>query len=49
VFVERNGVIEPAGEAFRDEAHLLALLDRLVARTPSGVAEFTCATAASAR
>jgi len=41
VFVERNGLIEPAGEAFRDQAHLSTLLGRLVARPPSGVAEFT--------
>jgi type IV secretory pathway ATPase VirB11/archaellum biosynthesis ATPase len=41
VFVERNGLVEAAGEVFRDEAHLLALLGRLVARPASGVAEFT--------
>lgn len=41
VFVERNGLVEAAGEAFRDEAHLVALLGRLVARPASGVAEFT--------
>jgi pilus assembly protein CpaF len=41
VFVERDGLLEPAGEVFRDEAHLVALLGRLVARPASGVAEFT--------
>jgi len=41
VFVERNGQVEAAGEVFRDEAHLVALLGRLVARPASGVAEFT--------
>jgi pilus assembly protein CpaF len=41
VFVERHGLVEPAGEVFRDEAHLVALLGRLVARPPSGVVEFT--------
>jgi len=41
VFVERAGVVAPAGEVFRDEAHLLMLLARVVARPPSGVAEFT--------
>ncbi len=41
VFVERNGLVEAAGEVFRDEAHLVALLGRLVARPASGVAEFT--------
>jgi type IV secretory pathway ATPase VirB11/archaellum biosynthesis ATPase len=41
VFVERNGLIEAATEVFRDEAHLVALLGRLVARPASGVAEVT--------
>jgi type IV secretory pathway ATPase VirB11/archaellum biosynthesis ATPase len=41
VFVERNGLVEPAGEGFRDEAHLLALLSRLVVRPSGGVAEFS--------
>ena len=41
VFVERNGLVESAGESFRDEAHLLALLGRLVARPKSGMAEFS--------
>jgi type IV secretory pathway ATPase VirB11/archaellum biosynthesis ATPase len=41
VFVERNGLVEAAGEVFRDEAHLVALLGRLVVRPASGVAEFT--------
>jgi pilus assembly protein CpaF len=41
VFVERNGLVEAAGEVFRGQAHLLALLGRLVARPASGVAEFT--------
>jgi pilus assembly protein CpaF len=41
VFVERNGTIEAAPEAFRDEAHLATLLGRLVSRPVSGVAEFT--------
>ena len=41
VFVERNGLVASAGETFRDEAHLLALLDRLVARPKGGMAEFS--------
>src|SRR5260370_696436 len=41
VFVERNGRVQAAGEVFRDEGHLVALLGRLVARPARGVAEFT--------
>src|SRR5262249_6586952 len=41
VFVERDGLLEQAGEVFRDEAHLAALLGRVVERPASGVAEFT--------
>src|SRR5260370_20399092 len=41
VFVERDGVVEPAGEVFRDGAHLALLLARVVTRPASGVAEFT--------
>jgi len=41
VFIERNGLIESAPEVFRDEAHLAALLGRLVSRPSTGVAEFT--------
>ncbi len=39
VFVERGGLLEPAGEVFRDEAHLAAVLGRLAARPANGVAE----------
>jgi len=41
VFVERDGRVEPAGEVFRDEAHLTMLLARVVTRPSNGVAEFT--------
>jgi Flp pilus assembly CpaF family ATPase len=40
VFVERHGVIEPAAETFRDEAHLFELMGRLVRRPPTGAVEF---------
>ena len=39
--------VEAAPEVFRDEAHLLALLGRLVSRPASGVAEFTLRDGAS--
>ena len=40
VYVERDGGLEPAPEMFRDQAHLLEFVGRLVRRPPSGVAEF---------
>ncbi len=40
VFVERNGLMEPAPETFRDQAHLLDIASRLVPRPATGVAEF---------
>ncbi|MDP2329250.1 MAG: ATPase, T2SS/T4P/T4SS family [Reyranella sp.] len=40
VFVERNGVLEPAPERFRDRAHLLDIVGRLTRTPPSGVAVF---------
>lgn len=39
VFVDRDGTLQAVAEGFRDEAHLLELLDRLVARPASGVAD----------
>jgi type IV secretory pathway ATPase VirB11/archaellum biosynthesis ATPase len=41
VFVERDGRVEPAGEVFRDEAHLTTLLARVVTRSTGGAAQFT--------
>lgn len=40
VFVERNGVLVPALEHFRDRAHLLEIVSRLVRVPPSGIADF---------
>jgi Flp pilus assembly CpaF family ATPase len=40
VFVERNGVLEPAPERFRDRAHLLDIVGHLTGTPPLGVAEF---------
>ncbi|MBS0520009.1 MAG: Flp pilus assembly complex ATPase component TadA [Proteobacteria bacterium] len=40
VFVEREGGLAPAAELFRDQAHLLELVERLVERPASGVATF---------
>ena len=40
VFVERNGVLEPAPEQFRDREHLLDIVARLTRLPPSGIAEF---------
>ncbi|MDP1960958.1 MAG: ATPase, T2SS/T4P/T4SS family [Reyranella sp.] len=40
VFVERNGVLEPAPEQFRDRDHLLDIVARLTRLPPSGIAEF---------
>jgi type IV secretory pathway ATPase VirB11/archaellum biosynthesis ATPase len=40
VFVEREGGLGPASEVFRDQAHLLELVNRLVTKPASGVAEF---------
>lgn len=40
VFVERNGVLTPALERFRDRAHLLDVVSRLARPSPSGIAEF---------
>lgn len=40
VFVERNGLMEPSPEVFRDQEHLLEIASRLVQRAATGVAEF---------
>jgi pilus assembly protein CpaF len=40
VFVERHGVLAPALERFRDRAHLLDVVARLVRVPPSGIADF---------
>lgn len=40
VFVERHGVLVPARERFRDRAHLLEVVARLVRVPPSGIADF---------
>lgn len=40
VLIERDGMVEPAAETFRDQAHLLELVGRLVRRTSGGVASF---------
>lgn len=40
VFVERNGILAPAPERFRDRAHLLEVVARLVRVPPSGIADF---------
>jgi pilus assembly protein CpaF len=40
VFVERNGVLVPALEHFRDHAHLVDVVARLVRVPPSGIADF---------
>jgi Flp pilus assembly CpaF family ATPase len=40
IFVDRDGALQPIHEAFRDEAHLLELVTRLVGRPASGVADF---------
>jgi type IV secretory pathway ATPase VirB11/archaellum biosynthesis ATPase len=40
VFVERAGVLSPASEVFRGQAHLAELVGRLVERPKGGVAEF---------
>jgi pilus assembly protein CpaF len=40
VFVERDGVQHAAAETFRDEAHLLELVTRLVGRPEGGMADF---------
>ncbi|MGQ0585462.1 MAG: ATPase, T2SS/T4P/T4SS family [Reyranella sp.] len=40
VFVERNGVLVAAPERFRDRAHLLEVVARLVRLPPSGIADF---------
>lgn len=40
VFVERESGLGPASEVFRDQAHLLELVNRLVTKPASGVAEF---------
>jgi type IV secretory pathway ATPase VirB11/archaellum biosynthesis ATPase len=39
VFVERDGTLQAVPEGFRDEAHLLELMDRLVGRPPGGMAD----------
>jgi Flp pilus assembly CpaF family ATPase len=39
VFVDRDGALQAVAEGFRDEAHLLELLNRLVVRPASGVAD----------
>jgi pilus assembly protein CpaF len=38
VFVEREGVLQAVPEGFRDQGHLLELMDRLVTRPASGIA-----------
>jgi pilus assembly protein CpaF len=38
--VERNGVLEPSPERFRDQAHLSKLVARLVPRPSSGAVQF---------
>ncbi len=40
VFVERHGILVPALERFRDRAHLLDVVARLVRVPPSGIADF---------
>ena len=40
IYVERNGVLEPSRETFRDQAHLQELVGRLVRRSSSGAAAF---------
>lgn len=40
VFVERNGVLTPAQESFRDREHLLDIVARLCRLPPSGIADF---------
>lgn len=40
VFVERNGVLAPALERFRDRAHLLDVVSRLARPSPSGIVDF---------
>ncbi|MDP1840951.1 MAG: ATPase, T2SS/T4P/T4SS family [Reyranella sp.] len=40
VFVERNGILVPAVERFRDRGHLLDVVARLVRVPPSGIADF---------
>jgi pilus assembly protein CpaF len=39
VFVDRDGALQAVPESFRDEAHLLELMDRLIVRPNSGVAD----------
>ena len=39
VFVDRDGTLQAVLEGFRDEVHLLQLMDRLVVRPPSGMAD----------
>jgi len=39
VFVDRDGMLQAVPESFRDEAHLLELIDRLVVRSASGIAD----------
>lgn len=41
VFTERDGGLQAVGEGFRDQAHLLELVSRLVGRPDSGMADFT--------
>lgn len=40
VWVERDGVVGPAAETFRDQAHLLELVGRLTGQAPDGVVSF---------
>ncbi len=40
VFVERNGMLQPAPERFRDREHLLDVVARLTRPPSSGIAEF---------
>jgi pilus assembly protein CpaF len=41
VFVQRDGGLQAIGEGFRDQAHLLELVGRLVGRPDNGMADFT--------
>ena len=39
IYVERNGVIEPSPERFRDQAHLSEVVGRLARRSSSGAVD----------
>ena len=40
IYIERNGVLEPSTERFRDQAHLQELVGRLVRQSSSGAVPF---------